>query len=327
MVTCPHCGFKQPEDIFCAKCGIDMKSYTPKKPFLLKTLMESSLFYVALLFFVVSVTTFFAYEKVLIHLQKENIDPFTSQLEYIPEDPDNSLSEPVRSSGESDQSLEPRSHPSLSALVSKSSPSQGSFDSKAPSETDIIVPEFLSGMLRLYFVVLSRDLPLFQTETAELRDAQYGVISQFARAFEAISVEDRTVLAQRSWQIEANNEPWRETFSLRGRGNDSDLGQIGILMDLEVMQISANNTILQPEINVLLAEGTRDNRRPYQDSIIMDPIDLERGDAMFIFGLLPHRLPSPIEQEELPENLRLLMESEDFIQLNTELFIIIEYVL
>ena len=32
MINCPRCGFEQPRDQFCAKCGIDMHRYTVKKP-------------------------------------------------------------------------------------------------------------------------------------------------------------------------------------------------------------------------------------------------------------------------------------------------------
>src|ERR1700733_8142932 len=30
MIRCPRCGFEQPRDRFCAKCGIDMESFVPK---------------------------------------------------------------------------------------------------------------------------------------------------------------------------------------------------------------------------------------------------------------------------------------------------------
>lgn len=30
MISCPKCSFQQPEDKFCAKCGVDMESYRPK---------------------------------------------------------------------------------------------------------------------------------------------------------------------------------------------------------------------------------------------------------------------------------------------------------
>ena len=31
MINCPKCGFSQPEDQYCAKCGVDMVAYRPKE--------------------------------------------------------------------------------------------------------------------------------------------------------------------------------------------------------------------------------------------------------------------------------------------------------
>ncbi len=32
MIICPRCGFEQPNDVFCAKCGISVEGYVAKKP-------------------------------------------------------------------------------------------------------------------------------------------------------------------------------------------------------------------------------------------------------------------------------------------------------
>ena len=42
MVSCPKCGFTQPTDQYCAKCGIDMQSYQPaEKPLYLRILSDT----------------------------------------------------------------------------------------------------------------------------------------------------------------------------------------------------------------------------------------------------------------------------------------------
>lgn len=325
MITCPHCGFKQPKDVFCAKCGIDIDNYTPEKKPFLKTLTESSLFYIVLLLAVVSMTTFFAYEKILTHLKKETSDPFSSQLDYIPMD---RMSSPTQNQTPYDDVL-------LDSLPSQETKNQASgtiaTQTNTPTNITNVTLTSISKTVRVYFVILPRDIPLFQTQTAELRDGQYGIIFNFAQAFAEIPDEEKDIIIQHSWEVETNSgRPQINTFSLRGNAESEEnngLDQIGIIMEMLVQEMTATQIILRSEINVFLAEGNRENRRSYQDAIVMDRIELNSGNATFIFGLLPHRLPSPIEQEELPEALRLLMESDDFIQLNTELFIIVEYVL
>lgn len=32
LINCPKCGFSQPQDKYCAQCGVDMESYKPKEP-------------------------------------------------------------------------------------------------------------------------------------------------------------------------------------------------------------------------------------------------------------------------------------------------------
>lgn len=49
LINCPRCGFSQPQDQFCAQCGVDMQSYKPKdKPFL-DRLLGSTVFQICIL--------------------------------------------------------------------------------------------------------------------------------------------------------------------------------------------------------------------------------------------------------------------------------------
>ncbi len=45
MMECPRCGFQQPEDQFCANCGVDVKSYARKPRNWLRVLSRQSNFY------------------------------------------------------------------------------------------------------------------------------------------------------------------------------------------------------------------------------------------------------------------------------------------
>lgn len=51
MVNCPKCGFSQPQDQYCAKCGVDMIAYRPRaKPFLTR-LVSNTTFQISALAF------------------------------------------------------------------------------------------------------------------------------------------------------------------------------------------------------------------------------------------------------------------------------------
>lgn len=50
LVDCPKCGFSQPEDQYCAKCGVDMQSYRPKPDPVKTRLLSNPIFHVSIAF-------------------------------------------------------------------------------------------------------------------------------------------------------------------------------------------------------------------------------------------------------------------------------------
>jgi hypothetical protein len=54
MMSCPKCGFTQPKDQYCAKCGVDMLAYKPAEPPLSRKLLSNWLVQIAILTVVLS---------------------------------------------------------------------------------------------------------------------------------------------------------------------------------------------------------------------------------------------------------------------------------
>lgn len=42
LVNCPRCGFSQPNDQYCAQCGVDMQSFKPKEQSVVKRILSSA---------------------------------------------------------------------------------------------------------------------------------------------------------------------------------------------------------------------------------------------------------------------------------------------
>jgi hypothetical protein len=59
LVTCPRCGFEQPKDKFCAKCGIIMEGFVGKKPPLTSRIASSVTFYSLIVALVIGSFIFF----------------------------------------------------------------------------------------------------------------------------------------------------------------------------------------------------------------------------------------------------------------------------
>lgn len=52
LVRCPKCGFSQPEDQYCAQCGIDMVAYQPPKQSTFLQLLRDPLFHLSFVIFI-----------------------------------------------------------------------------------------------------------------------------------------------------------------------------------------------------------------------------------------------------------------------------------
>lgn len=58
LVTCPRCGFQQPNDQYCANCGIDMLAYKPKDKGTAAKIFQSGAFQVFVLLIAVGATAY-----------------------------------------------------------------------------------------------------------------------------------------------------------------------------------------------------------------------------------------------------------------------------
>ena len=323
MVICPNCKFQQPKDLFCAKCGIDLN--VPQDRSLIQKVTESTGFYIVLLCCVVLVTTFFAYKKVLVHLEEESNTP-SSNLDYTATD---SIPPPNKNPQEleiSSETIQPQDFFSQNAFTSKeilpSNEDEKKDKTEDKSEDKTKIDTFSSGVIKVYFLIMPNDITSLQT--AELQSGQYGIISDFAGSFESIPDENKNILLQSSWQVSPSASPQSREFSIRSRENNT-FGQIGISTEITLNEISEASAMLQSNIDTVLLEGTETNARRIEDIQTFNQITLNRGNAIFIFSLLPHRPPSNIERTILPQPLLSAMGSESFLEGLTELFVIIEY--
>ena len=243
---------------------------------------------------VVLVTTFFAYKKVLIHFEEDgSISP--SNLDYTAID----SMPPQKLEEELEISQETRKPPSLfsqNAFISEEIDEDKTKNKKDASEDEAKIDAFSSGVIKAYFLVMPSDITSLQT--AELQSGQYGIISDFAGSFGSIPNENKNILIQSSWQVPASPSPQNREFSIRTE--DETFGQIGILMEVTVNEISEASVMLQSNIEIALLEGVEANARRIENLQTFDQISLNRGNAAFIFALLPHRPPSDIERTLLP---------------------------
>lgn len=80
LVNCPKCGFSQPQDQYCAKCGVDMQAFKPKPPPMSTRMLASPVVVIGLVFGLV-----FAGSLYIIREQRRQ--EVTRRLDYLKHGP------------------------------------------------------------------------------------------------------------------------------------------------------------------------------------------------------------------------------------------------
>jgi len=75
LVTCPKCGFSQPQDRYCANCGVDMEQFKPRPPPLYKRIVFNPVLHVVLVFILIFL--------VILFLRKHKQEEFAHRLEFL----------------------------------------------------------------------------------------------------------------------------------------------------------------------------------------------------------------------------------------------------
>lgn len=79
LVNCPKCGFSQPNDQYCAQCGVDMATYRPAKPGLIKRALKSPFTYVVLAVCLIGIA--------FLYVQDSQRRELSERIEYLQSGP------------------------------------------------------------------------------------------------------------------------------------------------------------------------------------------------------------------------------------------------
>lgn len=79
LINCPKCGFSQPKDQYCAKCGIDMETFNPKKGSSLTKIFLHPALHIAIIFVLVFIA--------VSYIRNQRKETFLQQVAKIPKGP------------------------------------------------------------------------------------------------------------------------------------------------------------------------------------------------------------------------------------------------
>ena len=361
MITCPNCGFSQPDDGYCANCGIDMNSYVPKK-----NLFSGPVAYMALLVITVTVSSFYIYSIVKEHVLEQKSMELSGSIGY------SDLSE-----------ISPPTNPT--ANNSNINETQ-----LAAKKSEVVVQPFESGNLKVYYVSLARTSPVLQN--ANMSGTNSGVISNLASYFTSDSPEVTNtinVIDLDTWNVPANSGRVARVFNISKALPESD-ENVGLNLTVDVDSISKEMVNLQASTTFISVEAVQSavvqpasseaeppespNTMPIPGELGAESINdlpevggtesanevgniqpanggiesvesiapiitfntmrqsassnmqtLNRGDALFVYNIIPRRELLPIELNLMPNLIAGFINQGEFLTNNIDFVIFVEY--
>jgi len=321
LVNCPKCGFSQPKDKYCAKCGVDMDEFHPATPPLWKTLAGSPVLHVLLVFLAVTSSVLFIRQHHRAELRERA--EFIQGGPILVEKRNLEASSPGELA-EGEVSLETSSSTAEGAKWSETPPSpSGESPPQAPesklsasSETTTAPNTDLTKKpkLRVSYYELPRnlidDLALeMQTGGQYLRfdESQWGVVPDFRKKIQ-------------TWQGALNLEQTEKVIELNGteiqwfNGQDSGLEYF--------LQATEEAGLIRAELEIQRVFKEGESKTPIRKSFPVT-FEISAQQAFVATGLLPRN--AVFDGPKPSAGFLKIFNSAQFLSRQTEFTLVLEF--
>lgn len=334
-MKCPKCGFDQPDDEFCASCGVNVKAYQPHTS-LSRRLASSAFFNVAILVIVFISSAYFLFHTVVPRSEQEKMVETINKTTGLHLRktilPNSSVETPTSPEGETPAAQDqmpsvPKNGEGLP--TTNQNAAEGVHNSEGPQETKSLVidskPKPPPTKVRLTIYEVDRE---FLPELLGSLESP-GEIGNVVDEINAISFSQRLKLGQERGMVVAgqsssqaiaptdDQNPTLFNFSSFDQRLNSE---VGLYLRFKT------NAISESAINFSI-DGRRLIGRDGQVDAANFGKDTSIGlkTPAYIFGLLPHRKPTDSEINAISNNQFLsIMRSEKFQNNVTESLLLFE---
>jgi len=279
-MKCPKCGFDQPDDRFCANCGVDVALYTPEKK-ILKSFFRSAVFYVLLALIIIVSGVWFLSRLHSNRTDVVSIDRPNSVFKKPGPEPSNSQLQVSAADNTTDTAA--KESPSTTNPPTKSQPVSEPTKTLKPKATTFRVSllevdlEYAPIMLgtaldgRLHIGVARENLNGKNFSERLSLGIERGAVTQYGSAVQTISTDEQNL----------------NTFSFVSFDQRIN-GDVGLVLHLKASQLDEKgSTVLIAGRRII---GREESPQPdvlnFEQEVI---IPLER--SVYIVGLLKGRNP------------------------------------
>jgi hypothetical protein len=328
MIHCPKCGFEQPQDRFCAKCGIVMDQFTPKKQPASATFGTPLFMFGVVGIFLLGVGGYFIYKS-----------KTSEQYESPAPPPVAAMTEPA-AGGPPQQ--EPAKRPATKAMIQNSAASAGGFGAALPASRAAL-PAHLNGEsagaaasttakaetqeasnVMIEFSLVSRDalekLAQDSEGTVDIGRYSMGLVPQFKNKYQAAKADSGfKSLASETRGLTLG----QSTLVFRGGKEPKTNETMGFFVDITPSRQAEHGTEYKLSIKRTLPEILPTGELKMASQNFDETLNVPHGDGVVIAGLLPRKQLVPGEDELYKSNILRALLDPGFQQGTDEFVVII----
>lgn len=315
IIQCPRCGFSQPQDKYCAQCGVDIDNYRPPAESLSTKFLGNYILHISLFSIIAIVSIYLLYKNNTWQIS-DKVDLLKGNLQIFKSVAKTNSEESAPPTAATPVAPEPASPPAADASTETPIAAQSK---AAATESTPVTPEATAGaaakkvsqlQLKVYYIEVSR--PQLMQILMESRNAgQFNDFGDHAAGLilhakarvgqlKAIHTEDKKV---------EPNKPLQWFLGINPNDPDNEIGLSSYieLTEMENQQVRGNLEIVRS-----WREKINENQYAVEKRFFPATFDLQIDTGFFITGLLPHR--------SFHENDPLLTSKEPFSILKSENF-------
>lgn len=336
LIRCPRCGFSQPQDRYCAKCGVDMQSYRPKQQSFAQKIFANPFFHITIFGSLLIYATLFLVQKKSNLLNSDKARTFATQA-YQSSQEDTSLEEESRASEPNEiEASEVVSQATVAAgaaglAAEGGNATNSNSESTSPNSNTVTGPSEAKALaatppltLRIYFT--ETKLPFLQRIIEEARnfgqyddnaDVPFGVIqSMESRINSSNTFID--IIEKVELPVEAAKNNLIKVFRGKYEGSENE---IGLYTHVQVLEI--DNNMVKGEVDFFrtwMDKGNPDKTSNENRKMF----DLAQRQGLFLANILPR---TGLSDREGLFNLSIfkIMKSTPFRSQQTESVIYFQF--
>lgn len=342
LVNCPRCGFTQPQDKYCAQCGVDMENFRPPQPSFAKRILTNPALQISLVLVIAGAVGLSIYERRQSDLQervsylkggtqvvRSLSSPASNAADETTDDSvpsefltDASTAEPLEASDAA-----PVEVADISAKSAAPPPAAGTPGAATDKGATPPAPAG-STVVRLVFAELSFSMrnQIYEESAATgqynpFGDYVAGIIPDVARKL-SLSNREIKILHREQRNIEAQ-KPLQFFQGLNGGNPETE---IGFGYYLELTEVDANTFRGNIEVSRSWRTPGQGGPGPLDKQTFPAVFELTRGTGFFMSGMMPRASLMENDNDLVARKPFEILRSNDFRSGNSEYFLFLEFV-